>query len=314
MTRQSFSSICNMVMTVTLSVLFSVGLGSGLSSCTSSSEDEPFTESVMNCQEATILKNLQNYNDSISNYSTPSTRGIGWMGCLTIAMKDASGAYTGAKLGAKVGVIFGPKGAVVGGTLGGIIIGGASSWDQYVRVKNISNFSPYSTQATPTVSQQTVSTCYVLTKNAIKPSDFLLGQSLGLDTCAVKIGIQHNNVIKKIETYDSNTDQGQILLGLDYTEKEILNSNEFKVGFNKIVGTSDHNLNPNETSDQVMQLLVNVIRTRQTCDEVNQTVTYYTSVVKASPDLTEEEKEWLYAGFAVMGYSCRYWNLKLSFI
>lgn len=293
------------MVTLVLTAIVLVGLPACSSDMDAVIEEENSTELL----QSEVVKTLQDYNNSLT---TPKSRGIGWVGWLSVAIADGKGAYDGAKLGGRIGAFLGPKGAAAGAVVGGAVVGGAASYTQYKMAEKISNFSPYSTRPLPVIKQETIAASYVISKNDIKPLDYTLGLNNGLDSCSVKIAIQHNKILEKVDVIQFENNQQQIIENLDDMEKQIVNSKEFEAGYNKIVKNPlADNFDTNLTADKVMQLFVNAVSNScQSQNDLNQIISHYTSVVKTSNELTSDEKEWLYAGFAVMGYSFQYWSEK----
>lgn len=278
-----------------------------LVSC-SSDLDMALNEDESKTSIPTIVQSLQDYNNKLS--TTPQTRGIGWAGWLSVVLADGSGAYNGAKYGGRIGAIFGPNGATAGAIVGGVVVGGAASYNQYRLAEKISNFSPYSLRPVSTVSQQTAAASYVLSKETINPQDYTLGLSNGLDSCSITVAIYHNKILEKIELVQVDSNQHLLFEHLDDIEKKIVSSKEFETVYNSIANDplADY-FDPNLTSDQVMKMFISAISNYcKSQNDINQIISHYTFEVKASDEISTEEKEWLYTGFAVMGYSFAYWS------
>lgn len=282
----------------------------GLQSCSSDMDAVIEESDTTKLPKSEIVTALQEYNNGLT--LTPQSRGIGWLGWLSVAIADGKGAYDGAKLGGRIGAIFGPNGATAGAVVGGAVVGGAASYAQYKMAEKISDFSPYSTRPLPVVKQQTIAAGYVISKDDIKPLDYTLGLSNGLDSCSVKIAIQHNKILEKVDIIQFENNQQQILENLEDIEKQIVNSKDFEIGYDQIVSNPlANNFDNKLTADNIMQLFIDAVSNScQSQADLNQIISHYTSVVKTSNELTSEEKEWLYAGFAVMGYSFQYWSEK----
>mgnify|MGYP006975328359 FL=1 len=205
----------------------------GLQSCSSDMDAVIEESDTTKLPKSEIVTALQEYNNGLT--LTPQSRGIGWLGWLSVAIADGKGAYDGAKLGGRIGAIFGPNGATAGAVVGGAVVGGAASYAQYKMAEKISDFSPYSTRPLPVVKQQTIAAGYVISKDDIKPLDYTLGLSNGLDSCSVKIAIQHNKILEKVDIIQFENNQQQILENLEDIEKQIVNSKDFEIGYDQIV-------------------------------------------------------------------------------
>lgn len=210
---------------------------SGLPACTSDMDAVLDSGMPNTDSQATVIQVLQDYNDSIS---IPQSRGIGWVGWLSVAIADGGGAYQGAKLGGKIGAIFGPKGAAAGAVAGGVIVGGSASYVQYQRANDISQFSPYSLDKAPIARKNTFTAGYVETKDMIIPADYNLGISNGLDSCAVKIAIQHNKILDRVNLIEFENNQQLVIEKLDNLEREIVESTEFEIGYDRIISNPLH--------------------------------------------------------------------------
>ena len=276
-------------------------------SACNSDMDEVLDETTINIKQNEILNQLQAYNDNF--IPTPTSRSIGRTGWLRVVIADGKGAYEGAKLGCKVGRWFGPKGATIGAILGGVVVGGGSSCRQYRRESQEISSRLCSAPVLPIETHRTFAACYAETKELIQPSDYTLGISLGLDSTSVKIAIQHNMVLDRVEAKELTNPQ--IIIGLTETEEKIVNSDEFKITSNEIISEP---LSPrydyDSYSDNIMNLFINLVSTNcRNQDDLNRIVSNYTSTVQNPYYFTTEETESLCAGFAVMAYS-QYWSEK----
>ena len=292
---------------LTLIMLFTLCLFS----CTESNSFDADCDKKIN--ESDIFNILKNYNDSIA--SAKQSRGIGWIGWLSVAIADCKGAYSGAKYGGRIGALLGPNGAAIGATAGGIIVGGASSYSQFQVAKTISEFSPYSLQPQKIESQATFVKGFVLSENLIKEEDFSLGISNGLDSCSVRIAIQHNIILDKIDEF-SVADARDVCENLSDMERDIIYSEDFSNLYNSTVEDPlNLTIEQDNNADQVIELFIEAVETSCTDQEsLNDIVKHYRNVVTFSLTLTDEEKENIYTSISVMTYSFKYWSEKYPYL
>lgn len=283
-----------------------------LIACGSDMDLQVENNSLSEMSQQDILGRLRSFNQT--KISMPQSR-LCVLGLLSVVLADGKGAYDGAKVGGQIGAIFGPQGATTGAVVGGVIVGGAASYAQYKMANDIGNFSPYSLPGGPVIPHEVVEAGYVISKDEILPSDYAQGLSYGLDTCSVVIGIQHNKVLDKLDDAEFDTIKHQFLEKLDGIEREIVSTADFEIEYDRIVSNPlADRYDLSLVSDYVMQLFVDAVSNScQSRDDLDEIISFYTSEVKASEELLAEEKEWLYAGFAVMGYSFDYWSNKWSY-
>lgn len=283
--------------------------------CGSNEEPASTTYTQNNTSESQLLSSLNYFNDSIQ--VQPNSRGIGLAGWLSVALSDASGAYNGAKVGGQIGAIFGPNGATIGAVVGGVIVGTASSYNQYQLSVKIANLAP-SINPTTNVDLSTLAYGYAHYRNEIPQNEYILGYSLGLDSCSVQIAICHNIILENIDLIVSQKQNIPPMYGLSSTEYQIIESKEFISKYDEITKAPEtFNSDSALLSDQVMGLFVEAIKTTGTSpvkictpNDLNQIVCYYASQVMSSEELSNEEKKWLLTGFAVLGYSIKFWYSK----
>ncbi len=282
----------------------------GLSACSSDMDTSLVESNQIKFPDCEEIISLQDYNYELAK--TNSSRDIGSVGWISVAVADGKGAYDGAKIGGRIGSLLGPKGTALGAFLGGAIVGGGASYTQYQIADKISKFSPYSVGSLTFTKQETITASYCLSRDSIKSIDYSLGLADGLDSCSVKIGIQHNKILEKVRDVELDYDLSHITQNLGDIEKQIIYNEEFKTSYNKIVSNPlENTFNPNYKADRIMQLFIDAVSNScKSQADLNQIVAHYASVVKGSKALTAEDKDCLYAGFAVMDYSFQYWSEK----
>ena len=256
-----------------------------------------------------VIQELKNFNKSLK--VSPKSRGLGWVGWLSVAIADSKGAYDGAKLGSKIGAILGPKGAAAGALIGGTIAGSGASFSQYEMARKVSEFSPYSLPViTVAPTQVTISTGYLQTKELIYKEDYELGISCGIDSTYVGVAIQHNLIMEKVESIAFEDIETLLNGELTDIESQIIYSDEYASGYDEIVSNPlECEIEPCNVTDQIMTLFIDAVYTACTDKaDLNLIITNYTEATKNSKDLTETEKSWLYTGYAVMAYSFEYWS------
>lgn len=264
-----------------------------------------------------ILDELKAYNDRLP--SMPYGRGLSWVSWLSIVIADGKGGYEGAKIGMRIGAHLGPKGLIIGGCFGGTIIGAVASFSQYQMAKDISGFSPYVVEPFLIIDKRDMTASYVLVKDSVSATDYNLGLSYGVDTCIIQTAVHHNKILDNVERIHTSGNQHILIEGLDAIEYQIYEDTEFNYYYNKLsLSPLGNNLESDEnllgTSDSIMNLFIMAVNKSCTNqEELNEIISYYTYIVKKSKVLSEEDKDCLYTGFAVTGYSFQYWTNKFPF-
>lgn len=281
---------------------------------TGCNENEMQNEKTFVMANTKIENELIKYNQVLPKQIKTKSIGIGYAGWISVVLADGAGAYKGAKLGGKIGAIFGPKGAGVGAIVGGAIIGGASSYSQYQTAKKISEFSPYSLNNKENLEIEDFEAGFNSTKGNYEPGDYDLGLAAGIDSCYVRIGIQHNRILNGVQLIHFE-DKEQTSNNLTELELQIINSSDFSNGYYEITSNPlEINTEPGVVADRIINLYIDAISNSCSSEEDIITITSnYTQIVKSSSELSEAEKEWLFSGFATMCYSYKYWNELLDF-
>lgn len=278
-----------------------------LNSCNNGSNVVNYDEPVVS-DSIDVIVHLKEYNNSIS----PKSRGLNWVGWISVVIADGSGAYTGAKYGGRIGSLFGPHGTTVGAIAGGVIVGAASSIQQYNRANTILRFSPYAISNNNNVSKGIIEKGYVLSKTMISDESYDTGISLGLDSISTKVAIQHNIILENYKMFERDN----AITRMDNIESAILNDESFISCYNSVVSDPlNSEFEKDVISDQIMQLYLTAINdSGSNSASINLITSYYINTVKQSSEVPEEQKQWLYKGFAVMTYSYKYWQEKEPFI
>ena len=263
-----------------------------------------------------VILELENFNETLSQNYPETRRDLKWYDWLSIAIEDGKGGYKGAKWGGKIGSLFGPHGSTTGAVVGGVIVGGAKSYLRYDEVKNASLATTMSTYEGCTADRDLFTAGYANTKDDITVTDYSLGISFGLDSCSVKVGILHNKVLDEVERIKIVGNKKEVLEKLNSFEKEFTESEDFKMAYDNIL-YPDLNIQaiPLTISDQVMNLFAEAI---VKADEYNYTklhriIEKYIDTVQSTKDLSEDDKQSLYTGFAVFAYSYEYWTIRYPY-
>lgn len=259
-----------------------------------------------------LLKQLTAFNETL-DAGLPNSRGDN--GCTQITdiiVADAQGAYKGSKAIGKIASKFGQNGQKVGKEAGGVVIGSASSYKRYLEIEQAKFSTPMGADTRITTDQETFTAGYASTKDAVQKKDYSLGIAWGLDSCSIKVGILHNKVLDEIKLIEKSGNQKDLLSRLNPGEKNLIESDDFKVAYNNIISNSTEISFSQTLSDQVMNMFVEAVeKSGEDQNSVCRIISKYTIEVSLSKDLSEEDKESLYIGFAVMGYSHAYWSERL---
>lgn len=263
---------------------------------------------------------LIDYNDSITKIR--NTRAdLSWRDWAKVGIKDAIYAYRGGKLGGKIGAVFGPHGSTAGAIIGGVVIGGAASYFQYQKCVDKNAFCPFylsnptdSLDNGPTLeappAQISFESCFVDAQSEEFAEEFNWGIANGLDSCSVKVAIQHNYLLESIESKGAEELEEDVLNLLSAPERYVVESSEFKALYDECAEEPSYqDFDEHTDADFIMDLFIEAIEETCLCqDDVNEIVSFYTSFVRNNEDLENDEKDCLCAAFAVMSYSFKYWS------
>lgn len=263
-----------------------------------------------------IIVQLKEFNDSISQLAVISR--ISGTNKLIVAASDALGAYSGSRMGSFVGSLFGPVGSGVGGILGAVIGGAGTSRRVYLMAKDMENmaaveplpFLPYP-GFEPDPSLELVTRKMIFSGTLITPEDYQLGLAVGIDSVAVEIGIQHNYILELLKDEESDDDYIEdVSVELSGTELQIVESQEFKEGYNKVlIDASFFNFEISTTADEIMDLFISAVYDKEYDNrDLNVLIKFYSDKVKNSNNLNDDEKNTLINSFSVYLYSINYWD------
>lgn len=139
--------------------------------------------------------------------------------------------------------------------------------------------------------------------------DYRQGLSCGLDSNAVKVGILLDKFLSRVDKTDRNSAESSS--NLSAVESEILTSPEFKEQLEKVISDPESfKVDGDKVADYVMDLFGDAVTSCSDQKELENTVRYYTLEVKRCGFLSEDDKENLYASFAVAVYSYNFWANK----
>lgn len=260
-----------------------------------------------------IILELQNFNANLEP-SDLSRGGIGWMGWLTVVMRDGTGAYHGGRGGAAIGSIFGPHGATAGAIIGGAILGAVQSYEQYHLVDWIANASTNSIQSDKPTKAMFIA-AYSSSKVTASNVDFLQYATATIDTCAIKVGFMHNTILEKIQSKNHGNFDDDYSSNLSEVESYVVSSPAFTTLYEEakaaVTSTSSVKVNEKTLSDEIMNLFLDAVSSSCTTqNDLNRIIAYYATMVDKSTALNEVDKLSLKSGFTVTGYSFSYWSKK----
>ena len=159
------------------------------------------------------------------------------------------------------------------------------------------------------LTPETLIAAYKATKKTTSEEDYSIGLSCGLDSNATKVGILLERLLSEIEK--GGSEQAHNTQDLSETESKIINSPDLKEDLDKITsGQGNIKFDEDSLSDSVMNLFTEAILSCHDKKEIDNTVKFYTSKVKQCDTITEENRESLFAGFAIAAYSYNFWSTK----
>lgn len=277
-------------------------------SCANNNEEEmtnlsPYYETAECLQQLIVFNRTIKLNSGVSRSAAYDER------VLTLITADAQGAYEGSKAGRKLGDKYCPNEQKFGAEIGGAVIGAAVSYKRCIELDGGKKTYPLSNRTNASTDKETFAAGYVSARESVHKQEYAKGISWGLDSCSTKVGILHNKVLDKVEYITLSGIQKEQISRLNPSERQLVESEEFKNEFLTILSNSNSLTEPLTISDQIMDLFVEAV-SKATDNQryIERIIAHYTDVVKKSKDLSAEDKQSLCIGFAVMGYSYDYWS------
>lgn len=133
----------------------------------------------------------------------------------------------------------------------------------------------------------------------------------------ILMGAKHNAILKKLlnnEVIDNNKE-----LELSEEQLEIVNSKEFVDSFNKTIDNvcksieSDNIISndENDISSKLMNMFYEIlVKYPEDLSDTEFIINEYIEAVRTSTEISEEDKELIYAGLSVAASSSEFWNAK----
>ena len=197
----------------------------------------------------------------------------------------------------------------IGLETGGVVIGAAVSYKRYFELESSNISTTQSTSGVIESSRDNFSAAYALTKDKVQESDYTLGLTCGLDSCSAKVGILHNKVLEEIKYVELLANKQSLFDRFNPVERTLIDSKEFLSVYEDILNGTFDVTSHITLSDQIMSLFVEAVnKAEEDFDIVYRIISNYVSIVKKSKELSDNDKQSLYIGFAVMGYSYEYWS------
>lgn len=298
-------------------------------SCTNESENEITTLSKESPKSYNTIAQLEQFNKDFKGEPNAVTR-IGVIPVLSVLYSD----YKWAKRGVKAGqIIAGIAGAATGGTgyvatsvICGAVVGGIASYRKYTNVcTGVSVVLDHDNAMD--VIKDLYNTRYSETHGlgvlAIDPYwEHSASINLPIDFSYLRrVGNDHNAILSNIESYTSNGITRAYLdhdLGdptgpfIDDVFSDINLRMDTESAYLSITATSDGDSYCSSGSVIVDQIYSSFLSLMPTCtsstSNMISAINGYINIIENNNELTDSEKEMVYAGFMIAFYSYEYWS------
>lgn len=284
--------------------------------------------------ELAIKQNLPRFYDVKSDtFSQPSLTRVNWR---AFWAADAGGALKGGKWGARFGSAFSPSGTIAGAVVGALLCGAASSaleeWiEEDEEEEMASTFEVCDAEEAFDLFCEIPSSELTIAENEMKIT------SLTIDSTFQAVGIAHNILLDRMlgeaveEDYevsptslndpieewegDNEPDIAVTVFDIFYSDEaaQVIASEEYKENYslhiNKRLNPEIEVADDNSMASYIMNLFFEAaILNGGTSDDIVSIANYYYSLVKDSPELSDEDRYAVCIGMAVASYSAKYWE------
>lgn len=290
--------------------------------------------------ELAVKQNLPRIYDVNSNTLTLS--GVTRVNWRAFWMADAGGAVEGGKCGARFGSAFSPSGMIAGAVIGGLLCGAISSALEEWIEKGIEDGEPVSGFDICDAGQAFDLFCEIPSSELTTVENEIKMSSLLIDSTFQAVGIAHNvlldRMLEEAVEEEVEEDNGISLTGLDDPIEEREGDSEPDIALSKygvfyseeaaqVVASEDYRANyslhvtkrlnsqmvndDNSMTSYIMNLFYEAsMLNGGDSDDIITVANYYYSLVKDSPELSDEDKYAVCIGMAVASYSAKYWETK----
>lgn len=286
---------------------------------------------VMKFEDSELIINLMNINDDLLA-NKAETRKWPPKQWLNVACADIGGAWQGGKggavIGAKVGTLLGNPitGAAFGAFLGGAICGAGASWlaspDPYTVTEQNFSYDALQQIFTKVVDENLAvdESSIIVSPIALKKlelEDEILS-TINLNQESLNVGKIHNLILSALDgsvTVDESNAVGTRSALSDTNNtlySAVMKADEMEELFDEMTVdiANDITFSVDTKADYVMKLFeVLFIRYSEENKDVVYIINQYSNVIRASSELTNDEKNWIMTGLATALYSFNYWNV-----
>lgn len=293
-------------------------------------------ENVETHQNENVKNMSQTIQDLVDFNASLATRGevsADIKAQLSIIVSDAAGAFEGARLGINAAKQISGGSRSAGISAGGAVIGSAASHDKYISESSHIGNVTLTDADTESINDETSNTnesnlsnqldivyfeaAYAYSINNIVESDYSLGRTYAsMSTECIRVGILHNKILQFLSMIDKGINPASYYNLLTQDEKDILTSEYFIEGRNKIRNSYGFPFHDIKTeADVIMDLLKNaILDSGKDSNAIYLITSQYVQLINQSKELSNDERSALMAGIAVMIYSYDYWKgiLKLK--
>lgn len=294
-----------------------------MTSCSSIEKELPlFDDSLV---RSDLLYSLSTLNDSLIQTKDKTRVGLNpaqyRRACIIAA--DIGGAVSTGKAGFWAGGFLGAQGAGVGAVIGALCGGASGSYVAYV-----SSQCTRSTSFDMDIQQiinKTIMAYTNIKEEGIGVSNYspstisvIYPETANVDM--VNMGTFHNAVLDKLLNQDFKEDSCW-KEKLTLAECSLLNSEEFNTNINGILEKIAFALEQdqyyisesNELDEKVMNLFFSLITSYpDNLDDIEFIINKYIEIVKNNNELSDDQKQLIYAGLSVAASSSEFWNDKIN--
>lgn len=258
-----------------------------------------------------ILTQMSNFNDSVIK-TRPTTRGVYSRGCIMAG--DISGAISCGRAGFWAGGLFGPHAAIGGATLGAIIGGASGSYIAYraTRTRTAMNSN--------IIEPMKVAAAYAEIKDSDIKIDQYKPKTINVnyptqDENITLMGTKHNIILQNL--LDDKADPEAVSNRLTKQELEILNSKEYIQTYDSIMNQIENfgglSVTGNDVPSQLINLFNQVVaQYPQNGNDMEFLINKYIDAVKASDEISDEDKNLIYQSLSVAASSFEFWDNQMN--
>lgn len=285
-----------------------------LASCSKDQMESNAEATITNEYSTSILlTKMANLNDSLIK-TRPTTRGVFERGCIIAG--DISGAVGLARAGLWAGGLLGPQTAIGVGFIGGLIGAVSGSYVAYCATYHTRGIG----DTNATLKPMDVIAAYASTLDdkvdieQHKPKIIDVDYPIQDEDISL-MGARHNVILQNL--LENKFNYRAVENYFTEQELEFLNSKVYTQAYDSIMSQIEVSGGLSVTGDDLASKLVNlfnqlVAQYPQAEDDMEYIINKYIEAVKASSEVSDEDKKIIYQALSVAASSYEYWNNQLK--